>query len=94
MKHLLAIAVVLACSACSGSNGGSGGGITKEECKLVYEKGFQLQGMPEDIYADTLDMSAQVCADKDAVSREDYECVVRAGSLADYQACEVVFDFR
>ncbi|HRQ65588.1 MAG TPA: hypothetical protein PKZ76_12135, partial [Xanthomonadaceae bacterium] len=90
----LAVAAAMLCSACSGGVGGGGGGLTKEECKYVFVKGFQLQGMPEVVYRDTIDISAQGCAESDAVSRKDYECVVAAETLEDYEDCQVVFRFR
>lgn len=94
MKIWGTLAMALLCAACTGTGGGGGDKITEAECKLVYEKGFQLQGTPEAVYKDTIDVAAQGCAQANAISRKDYECVVAANSLQDYQDCKVVFRFR
>ncbi|HET6604611.1 MAG TPA: hypothetical protein VFG21_10435 [Xanthomonadaceae bacterium] len=89
----VAAAAALACTACT-DGGHGGGGLTQAECKQLYVKGFQLQGMPESVYSEMLDLASQGCAEADAVSRRDFECAMDASTLKQYEDCHVVFDLR
>jgi hypothetical protein len=98
MKIVLQAAAVaafaMACSSCSlPGDGHGGGGMTAAQCKEVYVKGMTLQGTPEAAYAEWIDQAAQGCAEADALSKQDYDCAVKATTLDEYTACKIVLDF-
>lgn len=88
---IVAAIAAIACASCGIGHGG--GGLTEQECSAVIEKGYQLQGTPQGVYAPVIGDIAKGCAEADALSREDYDCGMKATTLQEYTDCKIVLDF-
>ena len=100
MKKLFAATMLaMMCSACTnvGSDGGSGGPpLNAQECDAVSRKGWELQDTPiETEMADPnfkaiFDRAVQLCVKDQDYSRKDYECLMKATTMEQFQDCHVV----
>lgn len=86
--------VVLGASGCDTGGGKSGETITEAQCHTVVAKGFELQGMPKSASDEMARDAAKGCAMANAIKTTDHECAVAASTLAEYEACDIVFDLR
>lgn len=98
MKLLAATAVlglfVVLGSGCRVGDGHGGGGMTEAQCKEFNVHMYQLSGATPESYASYVDASAKLCAEKDALSQKDYDCGMKAKTLDEFKACNIVIDLR
>ncbi|WP_374602211.1 hypothetical protein [Arenimonas sp.] len=90
LKIVLMAAGVFALAACSGGGGGSGGEpVTESECRQMFEKGAELQGIPGGVMDELIVAAAKECVESGKVTKEDYRCVMAATSPSESRACNV-----
>jgi len=97
MNKLVAVGVLtLICSACTAGGGGGGPPLSAEECEAVIRKGWDLQEVPlESLTNDEngkkiFDDVVQGCEKKHEISRKDYDCLIKATTMDEYQGCHAV----
>ena len=91
LKIVLMAAGLVALAACSGGGGGGSGGepVTESECRQMFEKGAELQGIPGGVMDELIVAAAKECVENGKVTKDDYRCVMAARSPSESRACNV-----
>ena len=93
LKTVLMGACLVAIAGCSGggSGGSSGEPVTESECRQMFEKGAELQGVPAGIMDELIAQAAKECVEMGTVTKDDYRCVMAATTPDESLACKVDF---
>jgi hypothetical protein len=101
MKQLLAASMLaLACGACSNFGADNAPPLTSDECEAVVRKGLDLQKLPVETmmanpdFKKIFDRNLESCLKNQDYSRKDYECLMKATTLEQYQGCNVVIHLK
>jgi PBP1b-binding outer membrane lipoprotein LpoB len=97
-KLFAATMLALMCGACTGGGDGASSGppLNAQECDAVTRKGWELQGtsldteMADPNFKTIYDRAVQLCVKDQDYSRKDYECLMKATTMDQFQDCHVV----